>query len=97
LSKVPAVTLTFWIIKILATTLGETGGNTVSMTWNLGYLIGGAGQLRIQPATRLRSPQRAILLCILLLPQRAGDHPAQRRNVPRLVKEPQRHMSIPPE
>ncbi|MFD1612446.1 hypothetical protein ACFSCW_11605 [Sphingomonas tabacisoli] len=32
-SKVPAVTLGFWIIKILATTLGETGGDTVSMTW----------------------------------------------------------------
>jgi hypothetical protein len=32
-SKVPAVTLTFWIIKILATTLGETGGDAVSMTW----------------------------------------------------------------
>jgi uncharacterized membrane-anchored protein len=41
-SKVPAVTLTFWIIKILATTLGETGGDTVSMTLNLGYLIGTA-------------------------------------------------------
>jgi len=33
LSKVPAVTLGFWVIKILATTLGETGGDTVSMTW----------------------------------------------------------------
>ncbi|MCL6729738.1 COG4705 family protein [Sphingomonas hankyongi] len=32
-AKVPAVTLGFWIIKILATTLGETGGDTVSMTW----------------------------------------------------------------
>jgi uncharacterized membrane-anchored protein len=42
LSKVPAVTLSFWIIKILATTLGETGGDTVSMTMNLGYLIGTA-------------------------------------------------------
>lgn len=41
-SKVPAVTLSFWIIKILATTLGETGGDTVSMTMNLGYLIGTA-------------------------------------------------------
>ena len=36
--KVPAVTLGFWIIKILATTLGETGGDTLSMTMNLGYL-----------------------------------------------------------
>ncbi len=33
LSKVPAITLGFWIIKILATTLGETGGDTLSMTW----------------------------------------------------------------
>ena len=41
-SKVPAVTLTFWIIKIAATTLGETGGDTVSMTMNLGYLTGTA-------------------------------------------------------
>jgi len=32
-AKVPAITLGFWIIKILATTLGETGGDTVSMTW----------------------------------------------------------------
>ena len=49
LAKVPAVTLGFWIIKILATTLGETGGDTVTMTWlgettphpvPYGYLIG---------------------------------------------------------
>ncbi|XUM19622.1 COG4705 family protein [Bradyrhizobium oligotrophicum S58] len=48
LSKVPAVTLGFWIIKILATTLGETGGDAVTMSWlqadqhahNGGYLIG---------------------------------------------------------
>jgi uncharacterized membrane-anchored protein len=33
LTKVPAITLGFWIIKVLATTLGETGGDTVSMTW----------------------------------------------------------------
>ncbi len=42
LSKVPAVTLGFWIIKILATTLGETGGDAVSMSMNLGYLVGTA-------------------------------------------------------
>jgi uncharacterized membrane-anchored protein len=51
LSKVPAVTLGFWIIKILATTLGETGGDTVTMSWlgettdhavPNGYLIGTA-------------------------------------------------------
>src|ERR1700754_3814192 len=41
-SKVPEVTLVFWIIKILATTLGETGGDTVTMTLNWGYLAGTA-------------------------------------------------------
>jgi uncharacterized membrane-anchored protein len=51
LTKVPAVTLGFWIIKVLATTLGETGGDTLTMTWlgettdhpvPNGYLIGTA-------------------------------------------------------
>src|ERR1700740_2450484 len=50
LSKIPEVTLGFWVIKILATTLGETGGDAVTMTWlhadqpahNGGYLIGTA-------------------------------------------------------
>ncbi|MGH6871033.1 MAG: COG4705 family protein [Rhizomicrobium sp.] len=41
-SKVPAITLGFWVIKILATTLGETGGDTVTMTMNFGYLAGTA-------------------------------------------------------
>jgi uncharacterized membrane-anchored protein len=42
LSKVPAVTLYFWIIKIAATTLGETAGDAISMTLNLGYAISSA-------------------------------------------------------
>jgi uncharacterized membrane-anchored protein len=41
-SKVPEVTLVFWIIKIAATTLGETGGDTMTMTLNWGYLAGTA-------------------------------------------------------
>src|SRR6476660_2554743 len=48
-SRVPEVTLGFWVIKILATTLGETAGDTVTMTWlkadvmvNKGYLVGSA-------------------------------------------------------
>lgn len=40
LGKVPAVTFGFWVIKVLATTLGETGGDWVSMSLNLGYLMG---------------------------------------------------------
>jgi len=39
LSKVPEVTLIFWIIKIFATTLGETGGDALSMSMHLGYLL----------------------------------------------------------
>src|SRR4249919_2996591 len=42
LSKVPQVTLMFWVTKIAATTLGETGGDAVSMSMNLGYLVGTA-------------------------------------------------------
>jgi uncharacterized membrane-anchored protein len=42
LSKVPQVTLIFWVIKILCTTLGETGGDAVTMSMNLGYLVGTA-------------------------------------------------------
>lgn len=40
LAKVPEITLFFWILKIAATTLGETGGDAVSMSMHLGYLIG---------------------------------------------------------
>ena len=42
LTKVPEVTLVFWIIKIAATTLGETGGDSVTMTLHWGYLAGTA-------------------------------------------------------
>ena len=42
LAKVPQVTLVFWLIKIAATTLGETGGDAVSMSMGLGYLVGTA-------------------------------------------------------
>lgn len=41
-SKVPEVTLGFWVIKIAATTLGETGGDAVTMSLGLGYLVGTA-------------------------------------------------------
>jgi len=42
LSKIPEVTLAFWVIKVAATTLGETGGDAVTMTLGLGYLVGTA-------------------------------------------------------
>src|SRR4030088_2728446 len=50
-SKVPEVTLGFWAIKILATTLGETGGDAVTMSMNLGYLVGTGIFAKIFPAT----------------------------------------------
>src|SRR6476469_2305092 len=40
--KVPALTFLFWVIKIAATTLGETAGDAVTMSMNLGYLVGSA-------------------------------------------------------
>jgi uncharacterized membrane-anchored protein len=55
LSKVPEVTLAFWAVKIAATTLGETGGDAVSMTMNLGYAIGSVifiGVLVVPPSPR---------------------------------------------
>ncbi|HZZ95253.1 MAG TPA: hypothetical protein VFE23_22025 [Usitatibacter sp.] len=41
-AKVPEVTFWFWVIKVFATTLGETGGDSVTMSMNLGYLTGSA-------------------------------------------------------
>lgn len=60
LVKVPAVTLGFWVIKVLATTLGETAGDTVSMTLDLGYLVGSAiflGLLVLLVALQIRANQ----------------------------------------
>ena len=51
-SKVPAVTLVFWIIKIAATTLGETGGDTVTMTLGWGYLAGASLLFALLPQRR---------------------------------------------
>ena len=63
-AKVPAVTLGFWIIKILATTLGETGGDSITMSWlgettsaatGYGYLIGTG--LLLMALSRIRRPR----------------------------------------
>lgn len=63
LAKVPEVTIAFWMVKILATTLGETGGDAVSMSLGLGYLVGTAifaviflGAVFVQIATRKFHP-----------------------------------------
>ncbi|MGR4897176.1 hypothetical protein ACIPR8_18100 [Stenotrophomonas sp. LARHCG68] len=58
LSKVPAVTLGFWLIKILATTLGEVGGDAVTLSMGLGYLVGTAlfaGVFVIAVSAQIRS------------------------------------------
>ena len=76
-SKVPEVTLGFWIIKILATTLGETGGDTVTMTWlkadvvvNAGYLIGSAIFLSVLILLMIIQNRRQEVSSLRLL----GDH-----------------------
>ena len=67
MSKVPEVTLTFWITKIAATTLGETGGDAVSMSMQLGYLVG-----RYSASAALLM---FIIACVTLLPQKpASEH-----------------------
>lgn len=62
-SKVPSVTLMFWVVKVLATTVGETGGDAVSMTLNLGYAVASlvflgffAATLAMQLASRRHHP-----------------------------------------
>ena len=70
LSKVPEVTLVFWIIKIAATTLGETGGDTVTMTLNWGYLAGTALFLRLLVVLVDRADPREEVSSLPLL----GDH-----------------------
>jgi uncharacterized membrane-anchored protein len=60
LSKVPQVTLAFWVVKILATTLGETGGDALSMSLNLGYAVSSLILLAfffVTLAAQLRSKQ----------------------------------------
>ena len=60
LAKVPEVTLVFWIIKIAATTLGETGGDTLSMSLNLGYLLSTgifAAVFALAVAAQIRAPR----------------------------------------
>jgi uncharacterized membrane-anchored protein len=59
-SKVPQVTLLFWVMKIVATTLGETGGDAVSMSMHLGYLVGTgifAGIFLIAVAAQIKAQQ----------------------------------------
>lgn len=60
LSKVPELTLLFWVIKIAATTLGETAGDAVSMSMKLGYLVGTAifaALFLVAVITQIRAPR----------------------------------------
>ena len=70
ISKVPAVTLGFWLIKILATTLGETAGDTVSMTW-LGETTADAGQNGLNGYLVGTALFGAILLALVFIQIRA--------------------------
>ena len=66
LSKVPELTLIFWIIKILATTLGETAGDALSMSMNLGYLVSTAifATLFFVAVLAQVKPNNSTLFCI---------------------------------
>jgi uncharacterized membrane-anchored protein len=69
-AKVPAVTLGFWLIKILATTLGETAGDAVTMSLNLGYLAGTAifaALLAVALAAQIRAERFHPLLFWLVI------------------------------
>src|ERR1700709_1891947 len=72
--KVPAVTLGFWIIKILCTTLGETGGDTVSMTW-LGETTAEAGKAGVNGYL-----VRTVIFGVLLLVLAAAQIHARKLN-----------------
>jgi len=68
IAKVPAVTLGFWIVKILATTLGETGGDTVTMTW-LGETTPEASASAWHPGYLIGTGLFGLLLVVLVLAQ----------------------------
>jgi uncharacterized membrane-anchored protein len=72
ISKVPAVTPGFWIIKILATTLGETGGDAVSMTW-LGETTSSAGSQGVN-GYLAGTAIFGLLLCVLVWSQIRARH-----------------------
>lgn len=68
ISKVPAVTLGFWLIKILATTLGETGGDTVTMSW-LGETTPDASAVSWHPGYLIGTAIFGLLLVVLVWAQ----------------------------
>jgi uncharacterized membrane-anchored protein len=77
LSKIPDVTLAFWIIKIAATTLGETGGDAVSMTMRLGYAVSSAIFLAlfigaVAPQIIARSYHRFLYWSVIVATTTAG-------------------------
>jgi uncharacterized membrane-anchored protein len=76
-SKVPEVTFGFWILKILATTLGETGGDAVTMSMDLGYAIGslifiGLFALAVTAQIRVRSLHPFLYWAVILATTTAG-------------------------
>ncbi|MEJ7659420.1 MAG: hypothetical protein WKG07_07255 [Hymenobacter sp.] len=74
LGKVPAVTLGFWVIKIAATTLGETAGDAVTMSMNLGYLTGSVIFAAILCGGRERADCSQALSPVSVLGRYRGDY-----------------------
>jgi len=74
LSKVPEVTIGFWIVKILCTTLGETGGDAVTMSMNLGYLVGTLIFAAVFSCRRCRTNQGKAIPSVCLLDNNYCHH-----------------------
>ena len=77
MNKLPQVTLLFWIMKIAATTLGETAGDLLSMTWKIGYAVSSMvllGLLVVSLVTQLRSTRYhpTLYWTVILLTSTAG-------------------------
>jgi uncharacterized membrane-anchored protein len=77
ISKIPEVTLAFWIIKIAATTLGETGGDALSMTMRLGYAVSSAifigfFLVTVVPQIMLKSYHRFLYWAVIVATTTAG-------------------------
>ena len=90
-SKVPEVTLAFWIIKIAATTLGETGGDAVSMSLNMGYAVSsvlfiGLFMAAVAAQITVRSFHPFLYWLVVVATTTAGDRKSTRLNSSHLAR-----------
>src|ERR1700730_16775903 len=94
MSKIPEVTLGFWIIKIFATTLGEVGGNEVTLKLGLGYLVGSAifgAALLVVLGAQIKAKRFHPFLYWVPILGRHHRHDACRNDLGRLLRSLARH------